>query len=385
MPRSAAPVKLPIAICFAGGAWCAVMAACGGGQPHTYVHTTPILRSPLVTATTADAAAQADDDAWLSVSKNHIVTRSGKPFHGRGANLHDPRSCDGCTYLPIDIAETERRADELIDGWKATLVRFDLESYASDAYPKGDHRVDGQWQSILNDPAYFSAIRTIVKHMTDHGAYVLVSEWLDPTTTTNEWPTPATDREWAELARAFADNPRVLYGLVNEPHDAPAKNADAFTALSRTTQTIRDVENALGAKHHVIAVPGVDGYARNVAYYVEHPITAGGGVNIAYEVHVYNPPSDFEKMVVAPAARIPIVIGEFGPSTNPAMTLADVTTMMDLAEKLEIPYVAWNFHANCPPNLLQRVNDAGGCGVAMPLVPTPDWGVLIKKRLATPW
>ena len=185
------------------------MAACGGGQPHTYVHTTPILRSPLVTATTADAAAQADDDAWLSVSKNHIVTRSGKPFHGRGANLHDPRSCDGCTYLPIDIAETERRADELIDGWKATLVRFDLESYASDAYPKGDHRVDGQWQSILNDPAYFSAIRTIVKHMTDHGAYVLVSEWLDPTITLQKvvesGPQNGDRRQQADIVPAGGD------------------------------------------------------------------------------------------------------------------------------------------------------------------------------------
>ncbi|MEO8877752.1 MAG: hypothetical protein ABI461_19315, partial [Polyangiaceae bacterium] len=62
-----------------------------------------------------------------------------------------------------------------------------------------------------------------------------------------------------------------------------------------------------------------------------------------------------------------------------------VTMMMDLAEKLEVPYIAWNFHANCPPNLLQRFEDAGSCGVGMRLAPTPGWGTLIKERLATPW
>ncbi len=354
---------------FAICAWIAAIAACGGATHDAKI---PVAKS-------------ADDDAWLSVSGNHLVTANGKPLHARGANLHDPRSCDGCTYLPLDIAETERRADELIVGWKATLVRFDLESYASDAYPKGDHRKPDQWKNILDDPAYFAAIQKIVRHMTDLGAYVLVSEWLDPTTTETEWPTTQTNREWQMLARAFADNPRVLYGLVNEPHDAPEKNATAFAALDATVQTIRDVENRIGAKHHIVSVPGIDGYARNVAYYVDHPITAGGGERIVYEVHVYDSTADFEKLFGAPSTKIPIVIGEFGPSTNPPMTIADIKTMMEMAEKLEVPYIAWNFHANCPPNLLQEFDDAGGCGIGMPLTPTPEWGALIKERLATPW
>jgi Cellulase (glycosyl hydrolase family 5) len=265
------------------------------------------------------------------------------------------------------------------------LVRFDLEAYSSAAYPKGGRRVDGQWKNILQDPAYFTAIQQIVRHMTAKGAYVLVSEWLDPTTTETELPTAQTNREWDLLARAFADDPRVLYGLVNEPHDAPANDAAAFSALNAAVQTIRDAENAIGAKHHIVSVPGVDGYARNVAYYVDHPITAGGGANIVYEIHVYNSATEFQNLFVAPAAKIPILIGEFGPSTNPPMSFADITTMMETAEKLEVPYIAWNFHANCPPNLLQSTSDGGSCGIGMPLVPTPDWGMLIKNRFATPW
>jgi hypothetical protein len=365
---------------FAIGAWVAAVAACSGATRN------PNAPAKSIAISNADGGAGGDDDdAWLSVSGNHIVTANGKPLHARGANLHDPRSCDGCTYLPLDVRETERRADELIVGWKATLVRFDLESYASAAYPKGDHRVDGQWKNILDDPAYFAAIQQIVRHMTALGAYVLVSEWLDPTTTESELPTAQTNREWEMLARAFAGDPRVLYGLVNEPHDAAEKNADAFSALSTTVQTIRDVENKIGAKHHVISVPGIDGYARNIAYYVDHPITAGGGIDIVYEAHVYDSAADFEKLFVAPSKKIPVLIGEFGPSTNPPMTISDVRTMMETAEKLEVPYIAWNFHSNCPPNLLQNTTDAGSCGIGMTLAPTPEWGALIKDRFSRPW
>jgi hypothetical protein len=90
-------------------------------------------------------------------------------------------------------------------------------------------------------------------------------------------------------------------------------------------------------------------------------------------------------MIALPAKKIPLIIGEFGPSTNPPMTIVDLRAMMEMAEKLEVPYIAWNFHPNCPPNLLQAESDAGGCGIGMPLTPTPDWGALIKDRLSRPW
>ena len=355
-----------------------MIAACGGAANES-----PLRSSDAPRAEKKDADASAS--AWLRVVGNHIRTSDGRPLHARGANLHDPRSCDGCTYLPLEIAETERRADTLIDDWKATLVRFDLESYASAAYPKGDQRAPSQWKNILHDPAYFKAVQEIVHHILAKGAYVLVSEWLDPTTTEAEIPTAETNREWDLLARAFAADPRVLYGLVNEPHDAPANDAAAFAALNAAVQTIRDAEKALGAKQHIVSVPGVDGYARNVAYFVDHPITAGGGANIVYEIHVYNSAAEFQNLFVGPAAKIPILIGEFGPSTNPPMSFVDISTMMETAEKLEVPYIAWNFHSNCPPNLLQAAADGGSCGIGMPLVPTPDWGTLVKNRFATPW
>ncbi|MGZ5966435.1 MAG: hypothetical protein ACXWP4_02120, partial [Polyangiales bacterium] len=93
------------------------------------------------TSSTDDAASDAGTDAapeagmsgaWLTVKGNRILLPDGKPFHGRGANLHDTRSCNACTSLDPDEPGLERWADELLDQWKANFVRFDLEAYAAD-------------------------------------------------------------------------------------------------------------------------------------------------------------------------------------------------------------------------------------------------------------
>src|SRR5262249_12246993 len=119
-------------------------------------------------------------------------------------------------------------------------------------------------------------------------------------------------------------------------------------------------------------------------YYVEHPITAGGGVNVAYETHVYDRASRFATMITAPAKKLPVVIGELGlvDDQNATMREDDVTALWDLTEKLEIPWTAYTFHPNCPPNLL--VEQKGACGVGANLEPSP-WGRMLKARLAHPW
>ena len=43
------------------------------------------------------AAERGPITGWLRVEGNHILTPEGTPFHGRGANLHDTRSCDSCS------------------------------------------------------------------------------------------------------------------------------------------------------------------------------------------------------------------------------------------------------------------------------------------------
>ena len=64
---------------------------------------------------------------WLHTAGNHLYLGTSV-FHGRGANYHDTRGCNACAYSSPNVTEVNRRAEELVDNWKANFVRLDLES-----------------------------------------------------------------------------------------------------------------------------------------------------------------------------------------------------------------------------------------------------------------
>jgi hypothetical protein len=336
---------------------------------------------------------QAGSSAWLSVRGNKILTGDGKPFHGRGANLADTRSCNACTFQNPNPQGLMAWSDELLDRWHANFVRFLL-----DSYPSADGRT--QWKSLLDDPQYYADIQTVVDHMTSKaGVYVMVTLYRDPsmgprgTGAGAEWPTEATLPIYAKLAEAFYDNPKVLFGLMNEPHDSASRNPALATIFNEAISAIRDVERSHGSPAHIIVAQASQNYARDLSYWVANPLTAAGGGNIAYEVHPYNPESDFDALVVQPAKKLPVIIGEFGPFDlgGVQMVESDISALMRIAEANDIPYLAWMFHQRCPPNLLEDRGDTDydGCGFVGAGTtyrwPATAWGTQLKNRLATPW
>ena len=169
-----------------------------------------------------------------------------------------------------------------------------------------------------------------------------------------------------------------MYGLCNEPqyNFDGALDADVWTAMNDTVAAIREVEADVGAPQpHLVSVQGTGGWSRFLQYYVDHPITAGGGENVLYEVHVYDPASEFASRFEEPAETLPVIIGEYGEE--------DVDQLFTRADAAQVPHLAWTFHPRCPPNLLVDNSD-GGCGVDMALEST-SWGDLVKGHLAGDW
>jgi endoglucanase len=321
---------------------------------------------------------------WLEVKGNRIRLPDGKPFHGRGANVHDTRSCDSCDWEPPQVNEVLRRIDALTDDWHATFLRLLLESYPDDGHAKvGAART--HYKNAVDDDDYFHDVMRIVGHVgKKKGVYVLVSLWQDPTFSPLGWPTSRTAAVWQRLAGALRDMPFVLFGLVNEPqaNEDGKRDAEVWRAMNDTVAAIRSVERP--GRFHVVTVQGTREWGRSLDYYLDHPITAGGGVNVAYETHVYNRPARFEELVVRPSRKLPVIIGELGPQHDSHVTMFpdDCHKLMDLAEKLDVPWLAWSFHNNCPPNLVVERKDV--CIAGASLEPTA-WGRMVRSRLAKPW
>ena len=320
----------------------------------------------------------------LLVMGNRIVHTNGTPFHGRGANLHDERSCEACSFMPPDPQGLNRWADELIDTWHANFIRFDLSAKAA---PYNSSEV--QWQNLVDDPQYLADIQTNVEHMTSKGAYVIVTLFADPTIKDNntdfdsEWPSSLGDSNtrYTKLAETFANDSHVLFGLTNEPHTDPAHDAQLAAVYTDAIAHIRAVEDAHGVPHHIVVVQAPEGYARDLTYFVAHPLA---GDQIAYEIHPYNPQTDFDTLIVQPSHTLPILIGEYGPDM---MTDQDIMALWQTAQASEVPYIAWAFHQRCPPNLLQDTA-SDGCGLDASTgydFPRTAWGDLLFAHLQQPW
>lgn len=184
---------------------------------------------------------------------------------------------------------------------------------------------------------------------------------------------------WQRLVAQFGDRPYVMFGLSNEPerNTDGSQDGQVWQAMNYLVGVVRAAELAHGQEPHLVAVQATRNWARDLVYYTEHPITAGGGRNIVYETHIYNPMQDFETLLTTPTKVLPVVVGEFGPIHG--MGLPDTEALMVLAEALGVPYAGWTFHSSCAPNLIENRSEHT-CSRGEPLVPTP-WGRQLMHHL----
>jgi len=321
-------------------------------------------------------------EGWLRTEGNQILSEDGSVFRGRGANVHDTRNCGAC-YNP-NVAGVNRRIDELVDVWGANFLRLCLESHEPSEDP-------------VNDAEYMQDIIEIVEHIgTKPGVYVLASLWWDATVDATELKIPAATVVpiWEKLVEKLAPYSHVMFGLVNEPtgvHSSDTVEVDdddveVWEAMNNTVAAIRAVEARVGSPKHLIAVQGTRAYGKFLQYYPNHPITAGEGENIVYEVHVYygNDGDKWEYRWKTPAETLPVIIGEFAEvyESWDTLSLEDCDKMIIDAEALDIPWLAWTFHTNCGNPLINADNS---CEANVNISPTSGWGELIYNRLHTPW
>ena len=328
--------------------------------------------------TIADMGRPMSPSPWLYTSGPNIYQTGAVQWVGRGVNLHDTRSCDACTWIQPDTSEILRRIDEVVDLWGANFIRLNLESY-----PIASGRV--QHRPLLEDRAYLSDLERIVHHIGQkRGIYVVLNLWREPSLSDEGYPSEQTHELLSTLVQKFYDAPQVIFSVspgVRQNADGQQTLA-AWEAMNNAVQAIRDQEQVLSGYRHLIAVPGLRNQGSDLSYYIDHPITAGGGNNIVYETQIFEAQAQFDQRLVNPAQNLPVIIGAFGPSeiAPRIMTQADALTLIQEAERLNVSWAAWTFHMRCQSSemLVDRSNN--GCGINMPLQPT-EWGLAIQGQL----
>lgn len=312
---------------------------------------------------------------WLETSGNGFVL-DGEAWAGRGANFHDTRSCGGCIDHEADDAlleEMKLRADLLVSTWGVDFVRLNLESYAE--APSGDAL---QWAGVLDDERYGYDLVALVEHLGSYpGVFVQLAPMTDATFDSAGWPTDDTADVIQALAETFYASPHVLFGLGHQPVSDGDDDA-LWQRYDELAATIREVEEYYGAPQHVIVAPGTDRSGSLLDHYLEHPLTAGDGTDIAYEVHVLDGPDLYEDRVFTPAQNLPVIVGSLGPDPHGVAgtsTSDDNLSLMEQAHAAGIPYAAWTFHWSCgEPNLLSD-DVVDSCGVGASLTPSDPWGL----------
>ena len=312
----------------------------------------------------------------LSVEGNKLRNARREEIWLRGVNIASLEWSEQGEHL-------QEAFGEALGNWRANVIRLPL---AQDRwFGKTTHRTDG-------GVAYRAIVDRLVETCAAARAYIdLDLHWSDKgkwstdggKLAQQEMPDANSVLFWRDVATRYRDQPNVIFGLYNEPHDvswAVWRDGGAATVkpprhetnqvpstfeavgLQQLYQTVRDT----GAGN-VVTVSGLEwGYDLSgvlESYAIE-------GTNILYETHPYPFKRDWEKKFGAVSAVHPVFMGEWGGGSKD-LDYGQRLTVYARAHHLH--WTAWCFHPSCGPPLLKNWEFEPN-----------DFGRLVKGALAEP-
>ncbi len=325
-------------------------------------------------------------DRWpleLRVEGNRLLDASGREVWLQGLNA------GGLEMEPLDTQPIKSLVVGIED-WRANTVRLPVKD--TFWFGQDPRQTDG-------GAAYRGYIDHCVMLAANRGAYLVID--------LHEYraPKPRHLAFWQEVAARYANHPAVLYELINEPFGTTwevwrdggfvsekPKGVDESAFLSEEEKKKNQGFDAVGMQPLLDAVRATG--ARNVVIvgglgwsYDLRGITEGfaleerSGNGLVYSWHVYNWHKDWEKHVLAAAAKHPILVGEVGADVKkmpflPAEWQEDpytwVPDILGFIQKHRLHWTAWCFHPHHTPVMISDWK----------YTPTPFWGVFAKDALA---
>jgi endoglucanase len=342
---------------------------------------------PALALTVLISPARADEIATnsLPASQTHPFNAKFEPMrlHTEGTKVLDASGKPVMLY-GVNIASLEWRNDgdhveesvnRAINDWKVNFIRLPL---AQDRwFGKMTNQVDGGL-------AYRALVDKLVDTCASAHVYIdLDLHWSECGKWVNEGgilgqhnlPDKNSITFWQDMATRYKNFPNVIFGLYNEPHDAPWKiwrdggtltdtpakqrNIDqtqvTFEAVG--LQQLYDTVRATGATN-VVTVSGLDwGYDLSGALQGY----AIAGKNFIYETHPYPfKDKDWDKNFGAVSEKFPVLMGEWGFGgrrlNNNTNNLNYAHNLLDYVREHHLSWTAWDFHVSAGPTLIKNWN-----------------------------
>ncbi len=276
---------------------------------------------------------------------------------------------------------------ESFDNWKANCIRLPLNQdfwFGHGQYQGGSYT------------GYRNLVNTLVNMAVSRNKYVIFDlHWSDMGTwgsnnTQHNMPDDNSTAFWQSICSIYGNNPSVLFGLYNEPHDVSWnvwKNGGNVTEGSVTYHTpghqalINTVRSA-GARN-IVVVGGLDWAYDLRGIDSGYALTDPNGNGIMYDAHIYPWKSDWDAYVTCAADTNPILVGECGwddpqwyrDAVNPNWHAEPHTswcpTLLNWLDSHQYNWTAWSFHPGATPNLLTDWN----------YNVSAHWGAYAKPRL----
>lgn len=263
------------------------------GPNSTTIQVTP---TPLPSPTSLPTPSPAPYTTFLRTEGNKILNSKGQQVILKGVNIADPEILDLKTWERPNVS-ARSVASLATDQYFAEVIRLPIHP-GSAAYPN-----EGFFSATNGHETYFkNHILPLVNDLTSKGIYVIidlhyVSDYANLY--------PKVKEFWTFMAPKFADNPKVIYEIFNEPINPNDWTTWKNTIAQPATNLIRSF-----APHNLIFIGGPY-WSSNMAGAATNPVS---GTNLVYIGHVYSnqTPAMWEARYANLASKYPLFISEWG-------------------------------------------------------------------------
>ncbi len=207
---------------------------------------------------------------WLTVSGNKIINDQGQTVILKGLNIADPEQLD-LKYWERPGVTARSVAAVVTDSLFAEVVRIPVLP-GNATYPN-----EGFFSATNGYDKYFNEhILPLVTEITSKGRYAIIDLHY-----VSDYGTlyPKVKEFWTYMAPKFANNPRVIYEIFNEPIYPDDWTTWKNTIAQPATDLIRSF-----APNNLILVGGPY-WSSHISGALTNPVV---GSNVAYVAHVYS-------------------------------------------------------------------------------------------------